>query len=153
MLRISSAAAFLCAVIASSAPAEARHHTRQSHQPATSDGFFHLFGLPSEPEVRLDRGASAAIGLGRRPRAWCGWWMRQHLGVTNPAGNLARWWAGYGSPSGGPELGALVVWRHHVGIITGRAGGHWIVKSGNDGHRVRERPRSVASAIAFRWPA
>jgi hypothetical protein len=46
--------------------------------------------------------------------------------------------------------GAIVVWRHHVGIITGRHGNQWVVKSGNDGRRVRERPRSVAGAIAFR---
>jgi hypothetical protein len=45
-------------------------------------------------------------------------------------------------------VGAVVVWRHHVGIITGRAAnGHWIVKSGNDGGRVRERARSVAGAV------
>jgi hypothetical protein len=45
----------------------------------------------------------------------------------------------------------MVVWSHHVGMITGRtANGQWIVKSGNDGHRVRERPRSIAGAIAFR---
>jgi hypothetical protein len=100
-----------------------------------------------------------AEGAGRavnwiKPRAWCGWWMRKHLGVANPAGNLARWWAGYGRPAHGPHVGAIVVWRHHVGRITGRtADGRWIVKSGNDGHRVRERPRSVAGAIAFRWPA
>jgi hypothetical protein len=43
-----------------------------------------------------------------------------------------------------------VVWRHHVGIITGRVGRQWIIKSGNDGHAVRERPRSIAGAIAFR---
>jgi hypothetical protein len=42
----------------------------------------------------------------------------------------------------------VVVWSHHVGMITGRtAGGQWIVKSGNDGGRVRERPRSVAGAV------
>jgi hypothetical protein len=87
----------------------------------------------------------------RRPSAWCGWWMRRHLGVANVAGNLARWWASFGRPAGGPEIGALVVWRHHVGIITGRTSdGRWVVKSGNDGHAVRERPRSVAGAIAFR---
>ena len=44
----------------------------------------------------------------------------------------------------------IVVWRNHVGIITGRAGSQWIVKSGNDGNAVRERPRSIAGAIAFR---
>lgn len=95
-----------------------------------------------------------SASFGARPRAWCGYFMRQYLGVSNPAGNLARWWAGYGQPSGGPAVGTVVVWSHHVGIITGQASnGQWIVKSGNDGHVVRERPRSVASAIAFRWPA
>lgn len=99
-----------------------------------------------------------AEGAGRavnwiKPRAWCGWFMRRELGVANPAGNRARWWVGYGRPAHGPHVGAIVVWRHHVGRITGRtADGRWIVKSGNDGHRVRERPRSVAGAIAFRWP-
>jgi hypothetical protein len=46
----------------------------------------------------------------------------------------------------------VVVWPHHVGMITGRTpDGQWIVKSGNDGGGVaRERPRSVAGAIAFR---
>jgi len=106
----------------------------------------------------MAEGAGRAINW-HRPRAWCGWWMRRHLGVANPAGNLARWWAGFGRPAHGPAVGAIVVWAHgrrsgHVGIITGRtADGQWIVKSGNDGHRVRERPRSVAGAIAFRWPA
>ena len=106
----------------------------------------------------MAEGAGRAINW-HRPRAWCGWWMRRHLGVANPAGNLARWWASFGRPAHGPAIGAIVVWAHgrrsgHVGIITGRtADGQWIVKSGNDGHRVRERPRSVAGAIAFRWPA
>jgi len=95
----------------------------------------------------MAEGAGRAVNW-RRPRAWCGWWMRKHLGVANPAGNLARWWAGFGRPAHGPHAGAI------VGIITGRTpDGRWIVKSGNDGHRVRERPRSVAGAIAFRWPA
>jgi len=100
----------------------------------------------------MAEGAGRAVNW-HRPRAWCGWWMRRHLGVANPAGNLARWWAGFGRPAHGPAVGAIVVWRHHVGIITARAERGWVVKSGNDGHRVRERPRSVAGAIAFRWPA
>jgi len=33
-------------------------------------------------------------------------------------------------------------------MITGRTKeGNWIVRSGNDGGRVRERPRSVAGAV------
>lgn len=87
-----------------------------------------------------------------RPRAWCGWWMRRYLGVSDRAGNRARWWAGFGTNAHGPAIGALVVWRHHVGIITGRGGAGWIVKSGNDGNAVRERERSLRGAIAFRWP-
>ncbi|HVZ04947.1 hypothetical protein [Hyphomicrobium sp.] len=84
--------------------------------------------------------------VGGRPRAWCGWWMRTQLG-GGPEYNLAANWRHYGRPSG-PQVGAVVVWPHHVGIITGRAAnGRWIVKSGNDGNRVRERPMSVAGAV------
>lgn len=85
-------------------------------------------------------------GLGPRPRAWCGWWMRSQLG-GGPALNLAWNWRNYGRPAS-PQVGAVVVWRHHVGMITGQAGnGLWIVKSGNDGGAVRERARSVSGAI------
>lgn len=88
-----------------------------------------------------------------RPRAWCGWWMGQQLGKLDPSLWLARNWARVGSAANGPGVGVVVVWAHHVGIITGRAAnGEWIVKSGNDGHRVRERPRSLARVIALRVP-
>ena len=83
---------------------------------------------------------------GARPARWCGWWMRTQKG-GGPELNLARNWRHWGRPSS-PRVGAVVVWSHHVGMITGRnAGGQWIVKSGNDGGRVRERPRSVAGAV------
>lgn len=65
---------------------------------------------------------------------------------------LARNWASVGRNAGQPGVGVVVVWRHHVGIITGRTGSQWIVKSGNDGHGVRERVRSISGAIAFRQP-
>lgn len=85
-------------------------------------------------------------GVGPRPGKWCGWWMRTQKG-GGPQYNVAWNWRNYGSPTG-PQIGAVVVWRHHVGIITGRAAnGQWIVKSGNDGGRVRERARSVSGAI------
>lgn len=85
-----------------------------------------------------------------RPAAWCGWWLGQHLGMHDRRLWLARNWASRGQNAGGPGIGVVVVWRHHVGIITGQHGNQWVIKSGNDGRRVRERPRSVASAIAFR---
>ncbi len=84
-----------------------------------------------------------------RPHAWCGWWMRQHLGVRDAAYNLARNWAHWGHATSA-HIGAIVVWSHHVGIITGGSPGNWVVTSGNDGHAVRSRRRSVAGAIAFR---
>lgn len=89
------------------------------------------------------------IGDMSKPSRWCGWWMRTQFG-GGPEYNLARNWARRGSPSHA-QVGAVVVWPHHVGVITGRASnGQFIVKSGNDSNRVRERPRSVAGAIAFR---
>lgn len=75
--------------------------------------------------------------------------MRKVLGVADAAYNLARNWAHYGHASGA-RVGAIVVWSHHVGIIRGRCNGGWVVESGNDGHAVRTRCRSVAGAIAFR---
>jgi len=115
------------------------------------------FGSPLYPPETAR--SFLAKGGDSKPRAWCGWWMRHYLGVKNPAGNLARWWAGYGAKASGPAVGTIVVWARgrrsgHVGIITGQAGnGQWVVKSGNDGNAVRERVRSMSGAIAFRWPA
>lgn len=85
--------------------------------------------------------------VGGRPARWCGWWMRTQLG-GGPEFNLAANWRKWGRSAGGPQVGAVVVWPHHVGMITGRsADGRWIVKSGNDGGRVRERARSVSGAV------
>ena len=73
--------------------------------------------------------------------------MRTQFG-GGPEYNLARNWAKRGRGLNGPRVGAVVVWSHHVGYITGRnEAGQWIVKSGNDGGRVRERPRSVRGAV------
>jgi len=92
------------------------------------------------------RSSYRSSGAGPRPRRWCGWWMRTQLG-GGPEFNLARNWRRWGRPAGGPQVGAVVVWNSHVGMITGRAAnGQWIVKSGNDGGRVRERARSVSGA-------
>ena len=85
-------------------------------------------------------------GLGPRPGAWCGWYMRTRHG-GGPEMNIAWNWRRYGSP-GSPQVGAIVVWRHHVGEIVGQASnGQWIVLSGNDSHRVRQRPRSITGAV------
>jgi hypothetical protein len=103
------------------------------------------------PMERGGHGGSYGGGYGARPSAWCGWEMRQLVGSDpGPSYNLARNWAhwGHAGPAG---VGAVVVWPHHVGKIVGQTDGAWVVESGNDGHRVRTRPRSIAGAIAIRW--
>jgi hypothetical protein len=96
--------------------------------------------------------ASRATGVrvGGRPGRWCGWWLGQHLGMAKRDLWVARNWAKVGSNAGQPGIGVVVVWRNHVGIITGRTASGWVVKSGNDGNAVRERVRSISGAIAFR---
>jgi hypothetical protein len=99
--------------------------------------------------ARLSRAServSSRSGLGPRPSRWCGWWMRSQIG-GGPELNLARNWKSWGRPSAA-RVGAVVVWNHHVGMITGQTDdGQWIIKSGNDGGRVRERVRSVKGAV------
>jgi len=71
--------------------------------------------------------------------------MRTQKG-GGPEMNLARNWARWGSPSG-PRVGAVVVWPHHVGLITGQtASGEWIVRS---------RAMTVGGYASgpARWPA
>ena len=126
-MRILMAATAVLCLIGSSAEARSYHHYRHHHY---AGGNHHSAG---------------------RPYAWCGWFMRSQVGSDpGPNYNLARSWAHYGSNAGGPTVGAIVVWPHHVGKIVGQENGQWIVQSGNDGHAVRTRPRSLAGAIAFR---
>jgi hypothetical protein len=96
-------------------------------------------------------GGQIGARIGGRPSAWCGWEMRQLVsGDPGPAFNLARNWTHWGQ-SGPAGVGAVVVWSHHVGKIVGQEDGEWVIESGNDGNRVRTRPRSIAGAIAIRW--
>ena len=141
-------------LLASPASAHQRHH----HYASRHHHAIHWGALPKSPEWPhstafgprwTDNAQHITVG-GSRPRAWCGWFMRQVEHVVDPAYNLARNWAHWGRPAGGPTIGAIVVWPHHVGKIVGQEQGKWVVLSGNDGHRVRTRPRSLAGAIAFR---
>lgn len=84
------------------------------------------------------------------PTKWCGCWMMRVFSLTDKALWAARNWAHVGKPAEGPAPNVVVVWPHHVGIITGQKNGTWVVKSGNDGGAVRERARSLKGAIAFR---
>lgn len=152
-----------------------RHHHRDYHRghlPRTApavrviggcmDSFAECAGRGQEAAADPVRvaGLSPVIGrfheaLGPRPRAWCGWWLRgQVAGDPGPQGNLARWWTHYGPHIAGPQPGAIAVWPHHVGIVTAVLGdGQIMLKSGNDGHAVRERARSTRGVIAWVMPS
>lgn len=85
---------------------------------------------------------------------WCGFYMMKYFGKTDSRLALAINWRHEGSPSPGPCAGCVVVWNHHVGLLTGQdEKGNWILHSGNDGNAVRTHPISAAflrSAVAFR---
>jgi hypothetical protein len=130
-----------------------RHHAARLTRPhqivvasigGADEGWFTPF--PQAAETRRYSG-----GSGSRPAAWCGWEMRRLVGGDpGPAYNLARNWARWGRP-GPAGVGAVVVWPHHVGKIVGQQNGEWVIESGNDGHALRTRPRSIRGAIAIRW--
>lgn len=101
-------------------------------------------------------GAAQVLG-DPRPRAWCGWQMRQWMHVADRKFNLARNWVHYGTPATGPAPGVIAIFARkgggHVGIVTAvPRPGVIVLKSGNDGHAVRERERSTRGIIAYRWP-
>jgi len=130
------------------------HHRHRSHTQTRHVLHYSSHAYAWHHHHRRHRTASGRLHYGQsgRPAAWCGWYMRRLVGRDpGPAYNRAREWAHYGSDAGSPKVGTIVVWRHHVGQIVGRAeNGRWIVRSGNDGHAVRTRARSLAGALAFR---
>lgn len=152
-MKLTTVAAALAATIVFAHAAQAREHHRHhfTHRQVKS-GDEAQQGTVFFRQAEGYAGPSAAAGRrGGRPAAWCGWEMRQLVGNDpGPAFNLARSWASWGQP-GPAGVGAVVVWSHHVGKIVGQEDGMWVVKSGNDGHAVRTRPRSLAGVIAICW--
>jgi len=142
--------AALLVVLATPASAHGRHHARhhahRSHHHYVVVAHNFAEGLGAGLLHMLN-----SAHAGPRPAAWCGWAMRQ-LVSSDPGSsyNLARNWARWGHP-GPVGIGAVVVWPHHVGKIVGQQNGQWVVESGNDGHALRSRARSIAGAIAIRW--
>ena len=156
------AAAFAATCLfAHGAQAREHYHRQTLHREASRHHFMHRQARRTLEEQQgadffqplfASPAPNAASGhVGGRPSAWCGWEMRQLVGSDpGPAFNLARNWARWGQP-GPVGVGAVVVWSHHVGKIVGQQDGQWVVESGNDGHAVRTRPRSLAGVIAIRW--
>jgi hypothetical protein len=106
--------------------------------------------------IRLVLAAAIALAWSQPSHAhrlpWCGFYMMHYFGKLDRGLALARNWAREGTDAGGLGAGVVVVWPHHVGLIVGRAAeGRWLVRSGNDGGRVRTRPRWLVGVIAFRY--
>jgi uncharacterized protein (TIGR02594 family) len=94
--------------------------------------------------------------------AWCAAFVGQCLyeaGYKNTRSLAARSYINWGKKCE-PKPGAVVVFARgsnpalgHVGIVKSVSGGNVRIISGNDSNQVKESTRSIASALAFRWPA
>jgi uncharacterized protein (TIGR02594 family) len=89
-----------------------------------------------------------------RGRQWCGAFMDMILKKTGHAGggNLARAYARYGTRVSGPQVGAIAVMNHHVGVVSGvDPNGNPIIVSGNHNRTVAEAvyPRSRITAYVI----
>jgi uncharacterized protein (TIGR02594 family) len=91
-----------------------------------------------------------------RGSLWCARFMNLVLERTGHHGtgsDMASSFASYGHRISGPQVGAIAVMGHHVGIITGvAASGNPIMISGNNGNRVREAPISRGRIYAYVMP-
>lgn len=136
-------------VLSQGTQAHPRHHYRHHHY------YHHRYVSRVRNEVTYDGGYHSGSNVARARGSgepWCGAFMADLYHITGALGRrlwVAMNWAMEGTRTTA-HIGAIVVWRHHVGKIVGGEPGHWLVLSGNDGHQVRERYRSVAGAIAFR---
>jgi hypothetical protein len=145
--------AALIVLVCTASAADARHKPR--HDSETARGCVYTNGpVIACPGQEYRATASPRVtGHDPRPAAWCGWQMRQWLGVADRAYNLARNWARFGSRANGPAPGIIAVFPHHVGIVVSvPRPGRMVMKSGNDGHAIRTRERSTRGVIAWRWP-
>lgn len=91
------------------------------------------------------------------PSMWCGCWLSKYLGYNDRKLWLARNWLKVGRPAHGPAPGVIAVFARgkggHVGVVTTvKSPNKIVLLSGNDGGAVRERERSTAQVIAYRWP-
>jgi hypothetical protein len=154
-------------VIPVQAQARHRHHGRHlqhqrlapSAQPADhvhcDDRFLWTCDVRGPSRSVHSPQASHTIAVTRdRPRdcygiAWCGCWLRHYFGLADRALNLAINWARMGVAATADSAN-VVVWRHHVGRLLAHRAGMILVQSGNDGHAVRTRWRTLRGVVALR---
>lgn len=152
-----------CALVMVAGAAEARpHHRHHRHHAHVTTARAPAFPMgPSFGDVLkamrhpapLPIISRMRIYIGTNPTGWahnwCGEFLRRVLGHGS---TVARDYARVGAPASGPAPGVIAVWPHHVGVVTAVNKRTMTVISGNDGHRVRERARSLRGVIAWRVP-
>ncbi|MDI1344524.1 MAG: TIGR02594 family protein [Pseudolabrys sp.] len=122
-------------------------HGRVGH---TGDAFGGLTSNSLVSEARRYLGTNPT-GRGRQ---WCGAFMDLVLKKTGHTGggNLAIAYARYGTRVSGPQVGAIAVMNHHVGVVSGiDPNGNPIIVSGNHNRTVAESvyPRSRIAAYVM----
>lgn len=137
-------------------------HARRHHASRGRLRFAHrlqpLSVMPVENSARnspLVRVALRHLGsrnfTGRRG-PWCGFAMNafaREAGLPSVGSGRAIDWRNYGRPSR-PHTGAIAVFRHHVGVVTGVIGNKIQLISGNHGGRVGIGLYSMSQVVAFR---
>ena len=137
-------------VAAQPASGEATQGSGRTRRGHTGDAFG---GFTTNSLVSQARSYLGTNPTGRGSQ-WCGAFMDLVLKKTGHAGggNLARAYAGYGTRVSGPQVGAIAVMNHHVGVVSGiDANGNPIIVSGNHNRTVAESvyPRSRIAAYVM----
>ena len=130
---------------------EATQGLRRTRRGHTGDAFG---GFTSNSLVSEARSYMGTNPTGRG-RAWCGAFMDLVLKKTGHTGggNLARAYARYGTRVSGPQVGAIAVMNHHVGVVSGvDANGNPIIVSGNHNRTVAESVYPRSRIIAYVAP-
>lgn len=150
LYRANAAPDALAAQAAAPAPGEATQGPRRARRGHTGDAFggFTTNSLVSEARKYMGTNPTG------RGSQWCGAFMDLVLKKTGHAGggNLARAYAGYGTRVSGPQVGAIAVMNHHVGVVSGiDPNGNPIIVSGNHNRTVAESvyPRSRIAAYVM----
>jgi uncharacterized protein (TIGR02594 family) len=126
---------------------QSRRRAAQSHANSAFGGFTSN-SLVSEARKYIGSNPTGRGSL------WCGAFMDLVLKRTghNGGGNLAIAYARYGTRVSGPQVGAIAVMNHHVGVVSGvDPNGNPIIVSGNHNRTVAESvyPRGRIAAYVM----
>jgi uncharacterized protein (TIGR02594 family) len=127
--------------------ATGRRHGRRAH---AGDAY----GGPTSDSLVSEARSYIGTNPTGRGSQWCGAFLDLVLKKTGHAGggNLARGYARYGTRISGPQVGAIAVMNHHVGVVSGiDANGNPIIVSGNHNRTVAESvyPRGRIAAYVL----